>query len=145
MNPKDNENMKSPRNFIMLITVFIAASFFRVVLDNQKYINNVIAFINVISLLFVCYLILDLSLVRFNDLLNKSNNVFGEKVKKNKRNYFNKIYIAISIFLLVIGVFYFSIIANPIINDIISFVSLFLSIETEFIANKIGEFYFKKK
>lgn len=144
MNPKD-KTKESPRNFIMLSTAFIAASFFRVALDGQDYINNVIAFINVISLLFVCYLILDLSLVHFNDLLNESNDIFGEKIKKKKRKYFKKIYIVISVFLLIIGVFYFSVIADPIINDIISFVSLFLSIETECIANRIGEFYFKKK
>ena len=117
----------------------------RVVLNNQKYINNVIAFINIISLLFVCYIILDLSFNHFNDLLNAADDVFGEKIKKKKRKYFRKVYIVFSIFLLVIGVFYFSVIANPIINDIISFVSLFLSIETECIANTIGEFYFKKK
>lgn len=145
MNPKDDKSKSSQRNFIMLVTAFIAASFFRVVLNNQKYINNVIAFINIISLLFVCYIILDLSFNHFNDLLNAADDVFGEKIKKKKRKYFRKVYIVFSIFLLVIGVFYFSVIANPIINDIISFVSLFLSIETECIANTIGEFYFKKK
>ena len=92
MNPKD-KTKESPRNFIILSTAFIAASFFRVALDGQDYINNVIAFINVISLLFVCYLILDLSLVHFNDLLNESNDIFGEKIKKKKRKYFKKIYI----------------------------------------------------
>lgn len=82
MNPKDDKSKSSPRNFIMLVTAFIAASFFRVVLNNQKYINNVIAFINIISLLFVCYIILDLSFNHFNDLLNAADDVFGEKIKK---------------------------------------------------------------
>lgn len=86
MNPKDDKSKSSPRNFIMLVTAFIAASFFRVVLNNQKYINNVIAFINIISLLFVCYIILDLSFNHFNDLLNAADDVFGEKIKKKKEN-----------------------------------------------------------
>ena len=101
MNPKDDKSKSSPRNFIMLVTAFIAASFFRVVLNNQKYINNVIAFINIISLLFVCYIILDLSFNHFNDLLNAADDVFGEKIKKKKRKYFRKVYIVFSIFLLV--------------------------------------------
>ena len=97
MNPKDDKSKSSPRNFIMLVTAFIAASFFRVVLNNQKYINNVIAFINIISLLFVCYIILDLSFNHFNDLLNAADDVFGEKIKKKKRKYFRKVYIVFSI------------------------------------------------
>lgn len=129
----------------MLLTAFIAASFFRVVLNNQKYINNVVAFINVISLLFVCYLILDSALSYFNELLENCSNTFGEKIKKKKRKYFNKVYLGTAMFLSLAGIFYFSIVANPIINDIISFISLFLSLETEYFAKKIGELCFKKK
>lgn len=133
------------KNFVMLLIVFIAAIFFRVLLTNYIYINNIIGCINTISCIFVCCLIFETAEKRFTILLNNSSSILGNKIKRHKQNYFNKIYKLCIIILLVLSILYFIFWANSIINDIISFISLFLSIETDYIGVCIGEFIFKKK
>lgn len=130
------------KNFVMLLAVFAAAIFFRVLLTKYAYINNIIGCINTISCIFVCCLIFEVAEKRFTILLNNSSNILGNKIKKHKQKYFNKIYKQCIITLLILSILYFIFWANSIVNDIISFISLFLSIETDYIGICIGGVYF---
>lgn len=132
------------KNFLILTIVFIGVSAIRICLNENQYINNIVAFINIASLLFVCFLILDESEKHLRKQLGACE-YLGEKIKNKKKVFFKKCCNIICILLSILGVVYSLFIANSIINDIIGFLSLFLSIETEYIANCIGEIFFKIK
>ena len=55
---------KSP-NFLILLGILLLATFIRIVLRSNQYIDNIIAGINIISLWFVVYLILEKSKRKF--------------------------------------------------------------------------------
>lgn len=136
-------NKHSSNNFIIIFGVFISASLIRVVLNNHNYITKIIGSVNIIALWYVLYLILEYSEKKFLERIRNFDKV-GEKLKIRKKKHF-KIHLNIAkgiIFML--GLIYIFFLSNPIINDIISFGALFLSIETDYIYEFIQDFYFKK-
>lgn len=138
-------NKKAFKNFLILMIAFIAAIFFRVVLADNPYIDNVIGFINVISCLFVCCLIFEVAENMFLNRLDSSKTILGDKIRKHKKQFFDRFYIFSLLLLLILGIFYFVFMANSITNDAISFVALFLSIETDYIGVSIGNLLFNKR
>lgn len=77
------------KNFLILLSVFIGASALRIFLDNSEHINNIISFINIASLLYVFYLILENSGKKLLNLLNKDK-FLGEHIKGKKKLYYKK-------------------------------------------------------
>lgn len=132
------------KNFIILLGVFISASSLRVVLNNHVYITNVIASINVIAFWYVIYDILEKAQNKLMERISKNDKI-GEQVRKKKKKYFKsrtRIFIFISF---ILGVLYIVVLANPIINDIISLGALFLSIESDYIYNFVQNIFYKLK
>lgn len=131
------------KNFLILLGIFIGASALRVLLNNTPYIDIVIAFINITSLLYVFYLIVEDSLKCLNNLIEAHPNI-GYKIKEKKRNHFKKFNNLICVFVLVIGVLYSLLMANSVVNDIIGTITLFMSIQSTYISECIGILYNKK-
>ena len=132
------------KNFIILLGVFISASFLRVVLNNHVYITNVVASINVIAFWYVVYDILEKAQNKLMERISKDDKI-GELVRRKKKKYFKNrrmIFIFISF---ILGVLYIVVLANPIINDIISLGALFLSIESDYIYDFIQDIFYKLK
>jgi hypothetical protein len=138
--------MKTNNNghFILLLGVFIFAAFIRTILNSSKNIVSVIASINIVSLWFVIYLILENAQNKFYIRL-KNNTVLGRQTKIKKNNYFKKAIKWIEIVIFILGISYVIFFANSIINDIIGSFSLFLSIEEEYIYNLVQDIFYKKK
>lgn len=134
---------KSP-NFLILLGILLLATFIRIVLRSNQYIDNIIAGINIISLWFVVYLILEKSKRKFIKRL-KQNKIIGMQTKIKKRTHFNFVINIIKVIIFIMGLLYMFIFANTITNDIISFISLFLSIEEKSIYNFIQDIFYKKK
>lgn len=132
------------KNFLILMALFTFASFIRILLDNTPWLDNGIAFINIISLLYVIYLLFEDSGNHLNSLLI-DNQIIGEQIKQRKRKYFRKKVNAYSIFLLIIGIIYSFFLANSIANDIIAMIALFLSIQSNYIATSIANYLNRKK
>lgn len=133
------------KNFLILLVAFVGASAFRVFLNESEYLDKVVAFINIASILYVLYLILEQAGEYLSLLLDKNKTIFGEKVANKKKMYYKKKANFLNLIFLFIGILYPLFFANAIINDIIGFIALFLSIETEYIANGVGNMFYKKK
>lgn len=131
-------------NFIILLFVFIAASIFRCVFDQSEYINNIIALVNVVSLIYVRFLIIDITKKDFNSLLDDAD-YLGDKVKDNKRQHFRRRTNRFSIYIIILGLLYVFGLSNAIMNDIIGFAALFMSIQSDYIAELSSQRVFKKK
>lgn len=67
------------------------------------------------------------------------------QTKIKKRTHFNFVINIIKVIIFIMGLLYMFIFANTITNDIISFISLFLSIEEKSIYNFIQDIFYKKK
>lgn len=132
------------KNFLILFFVFLGASAFRIFLDSNSYIDNIVAFINVISAFYVLCLIIENSSEYLVKLLNDSN-FLGKDTQEQKKKHFKKYANIIRVSVLVFGSIYTFVFAKSFINDIIGFVALFLSIQTKYISESIGKLFFKKK
>lgn len=132
------------KNFLILLGVFIGASVLRISLDKSEYINNIISFINVASLLYVFYLILENSGKQLIHLLNQDN-ILGEHIKGKKKLYYKSTTNWICIISLIWGIVYSLFFSNCITNDIIGTIALFLSIQADYISISIGYFFYKKR
>ena len=123
---KTNNN----KSFLLLLGVLIFAAFIRITLNENIHIDNIIASINIISLWFVIYLILEDAENKFLNKLQENTKI-GEQIKRKKQKYFKTIMRWTKFIIFIFGILYMIIFANCIVNDIIGFVSLFLSIEEE--------------
>lgn len=135
---------KSNKSFIIFLGVFILASVVRFVFNSTTYILNIIAGINIIAFWYVCYLIIDSVKNTFYDKLSKIEHL-GESVQIKMKKYFTKHIRFCEIFILIIGLLYVILLANSIVNDIISLCALFLSIETHHVCTYILSYFLKKK
>lgn len=124
--------------------MFIVASGTRFILNTNHYITNIIAAINIISLWYVTYIVIDNIENIFKTKLDNIKFI-GNKVKKKKEKSFKYIFNAISVFLLIIGLVYIFVFANSIANDIIALWALFLSIETECICTFVSTIFINRK
>lgn len=136
--------MKNKNNFFIILGLFIVASIARIVFDSNQYVLHIIATINIISLWYVLYLIIEGSDNLFKSLL-KNNNVVGDNIKIKKRILFKRIVQYIRILILILGLIYIIFFANSIINDILGLFALFLSIETEHLCDFIANHFNNKK
>ncbi len=134
----------SSKNFILLFGVLIFVAFIRVILRTNNNIDNIIAGINIVSLWFVTYLILENAENKFFKRLQE-NTIIGEQTKLKKSIHFKLVMKHIKIIIFIFGVLYMIFFANCIVNDILGFISLFLSIEEEYIYNFIQDRFYKKK
>lgn len=134
----------SSKNFILLFGVLIFVAFIRVILRTNNNIDNIIAGINIVSLWFVTYLILENAENKFFKRLQE-NTIIGEQTKLKKSVHFKLVMKYIKIIIFIFGVLYMILFANCIANDILGFISLFLSIEEEYIYNFIQDCFYKKK
>lgn len=134
----------SSKNFILLFGVLIFVAFIRVILRTNNNIDNIIAGINIVSLWFVTYLILENAENKFFKRLQE-NTIIGEQTKFKKSVHFKLVMKYIKIIIFIFGVLYMILFANCIANDILGFISLFLSIEEEYIYNFIQDCFYKKK
>lgn len=134
----------SSKNFILLFGVLIFVAFIRVILRTNNNIDNIIAGINIVSLWFVTYLILENAENKFFKRLQE-NTIIGEQTKLKKSVHFKSVMKHIKIIIFIFGVLYMILFANGIVNDILGFISLFLSIEEEYIYNFIQDCFYKKK
>lgn len=134
----------SSKNFILLFGVLIFVAFIRVILRTNSNIDNIIAGINIVSLWFVTYLILENAENKFFKRLQE-NTIIGEQTKLKKSVHFKLVMKYIKIIIFIFGVLYMILFANCIANDILGFISLFLSIEEEYIYNFIQDCFYKKK
>ena len=134
----------SNKNFILLFGVLIFVAFIRVILRTNNNIDNIIAGINIVSLWFVTYLILENAENKFFKRLQE-NTIIGEQTKLKKSVHFKLVMKHIKIIIFIFGVLYMILFANCIANDILGFISLFLSIEQEYIYNFIQDCFYKKK
>lgn len=132
------------KNFVILLFVFISASIFRWVFDQSEYINNIIALVNVVSLIYVRFLIIDITKTDFSSLLDVAN-YLGDKIKEKKMQHFIRKTNRYSIYVIILGILYVFWLANAIINDIIGFAALFMSIQSDYIAELNSKMIFKKK
>lgn len=132
------------KNFLILLFVFISASIFRWIFDQNEYINNIIALVNVVSLIYVRFLIIDMTETHLDLLLDKVD-YLGDKVKEKKIKHFIRKNNRYSICIIILGILYVLWLANAIINDIIGFAALFMSIESDYIAELNSKKIFKKK
>lgn len=132
------------KNFLILLSIFVGASALRFFLDGNKYIDNIIAFINTASLLYVFYLSLDDAGSHLLKLLQE-NEILGEHIKDKKKSYFRKTNNIICIITLILSIVYSLIFSNSILNDIVGMIALFISIQSEYISTSIGEIIYKKK
>lgn len=132
------------KTFLILLGLFIGASATRIYLNNYAYINNIVAFINVASLLYVCYLIFEDAEKYFDE---KQNNItyLGDSIKNKKQDIFKTSSNVMSIILMIIGVFYSLFFADSIANDIIGFIALFLSIESGYLSMSLARCFLKIK
>lgn len=137
----NNTNSKS---FFIITGMFIAASGIRIILDGNKYILNIVATINIISLWYVFYLILDSSEKYFTKEIDNTK-IRGEKIKRKKKKAIKKFSNILSLLILGLGILYIFKLANPVINDIIGLCALFLSIETEYIYKYITNIFINAK
>lgn len=131
-------------NFLILLCLLIGASAIRFFFDQNTYIVNILSFINIVSLLYVFYLILEQSSKHFVFLVD-NNEQFGVHIKNKKKVSFKKRTNKMRLILLLIGILYSLKFANSIINDIIGMVALFLSIQSDYIAESIGVYFYKRK
>lgn len=134
----------SSKGCILLFGVLISVSTIRVVLQENPYIDNIVSVINIISLWFVTYIILEDAENNFLKRL-KDNKILGEHTKIKKKTYFKSILKWIKIIIFVLGLVYIFIFANSTVNDIIGLLSLFLSIETDYFSDYIQDMFYKKK
>ena len=134
----------SSKNFILLFGVLIFVAFIRVILRTNNNIDNIIAGINIVSLWFVTYLILENAENKFSKRLQE-NTIIGEQTKLKKSVHFKLVMKYTKIIIFIFGVLYMILFANCIANDILGFISLFLSIEEEYIYNFIQDCFYKKK
>ena len=134
----------SSKNFILLFGVLIFVAFIRVILRTNNNIVNIIASIFIVSLWFVTYLILENAENKFFKRLQE-NTIIGEQTKLKKSIHFKLVMKHIKIIIFIFGVLYMIFFANCIVNDILGFISLFLSIEEEYIYNFIQDRFYKKK
>lgn len=125
---------------LILLIVVIAASFVRVVFDDNVYINNIIATINVVSVLYVYYAITVLSEKQFK-LKVKETEFIGVMIQNKKIRLFNNFINIIWVVLILVGTLYIIFIADARINDIISLFALFLSIETNLLSDEISDYF----
>lgn len=132
------------KNFLMLFGLFSFAIFLRIVFDKNPYNRNILAAINILSLWYVIYCILDSANKEFSKLLKK-NKTIGEKIKIKKKKYFKKNKNLLSMIILVIGLLYMIFFANSITNDILGLIALFLSIESDCLDILIAEIFSKQK
>lgn len=134
----------SSKNFILLFGVLIFVAFIRVILRTNNNIDNIIAGINIVSLWFVTCLILENAENKFSKRLQE-NTIIGEQTKLKKSAHFKLVMKYTKIIIFIFGVLYMILFANCIVNDILGFISLFLSIEEEYIYNFIQDCFYKKK
>ena len=132
------------KNFVILFLVFLGISAFRLLLNDNPHIDKIVACINAVSFLYVFYLILDSAEEHLEKLI-KECNLLGDTTKKKKKRHFKKYSDCVCIILFIISVIYILFWSQPVINDIIGFFALFFSIETQYIASCIGEFFFKMR
>lgn len=132
------------KKFLILLVLFIGAAAIRVALDKNLYINNIVGFINIVSLLYVLFVILDYANECFLDMLNKIT-YLGENIKDKKRCNFKKKYKIVCGVSMIIGTVYGLIWANSIVNDIIGFIALFLSLEDDYISESIAKIFIRDK
>ena len=132
------------KNFLILFFVFLGASAFRIFLDSNNYIDNIVAFINVISAFYVICLIIEDASNYLIELLS-INKILGKETQEKKKKYFKKYANITRIFIVIFGFIYTFFFSKPFINDIIGFVALFLSIQTKYISESIGKMFYKKK
>lgn len=132
------------KNFIILLFVFAAASIFRWLFNQSEYINNIIALINIVSLIYVRFLIIDITKNDFSSLLDEAEHL-GDKIKEKKIQHFSRKTNRYSIYMIILGIFYVFWLANPITNDIFGFAALFMSLQSDYIAELNSKRIFKKK
>lgn len=137
---KKNES----KNFVILFGVFIVASAIRIVLNNNPYITNIIAAINIIAFWYVYYLILENAEDKFNERI-ANDKIIGEHTNMRKKKHFNLVLQISKWSIFLVGLIYIFIFAHAILNDIISLGALFLSIETDFAYNYVQDIFYKKK
>ncbi len=125
---------------LILFLVVIVASFVRVIFDANEYINNIIATINVVSILYVYYAIVDLAEEHFKLKIKKVEYI-GVVIQNKKIGLFKRCINIIWLVLIVVGALYIMFLANAIINDIISLFALFLSIETNLLSDEISDYF----
>ena len=77
------------KNFLILFGMFIVASGTRFILNTNHYITNIIAAINIISLWYVTYIVIDNIENIFKTKLDNIKFI-GNKVKKKKEKSFKK-------------------------------------------------------
>lgn len=136
--------INSSKSCILLFGVLILASGIRIVLNTNPYILNIVAGINIISLWFVIYIILDDAEDTFFKRL-KDNKIIGEQTKIKKKKHFKSILKWTRIIVFILGLIYIFIFADGIVNDILGLLSLFLSIETDYISDYIQDKFYKEK
>ena len=132
------------KNFVILLFVFVSASIFRWLFDKNEYINNIIAVVNVVSFIYVRFLIIDTTKIYFCSLLDNANHL-GDKVKEKKKQHFKVKTNRHSICVIIFGIIYVLLLANAITNDIIGFAALFMSLQSDYIAELTSKMIFKKK
>lgn len=124
----------------ILFLVVIVASVVRIVFDDNMYINNILAGINVVSILFVYHVIIDFAEEQFKVKLKKIEYI-GVGIQNKKIRMFKRRFNFLWVFFIVFGAVYIIFLADSKINDIISFLALYLSIETDLLSNHISEYF----
>lgn len=132
------------KTFLILFCIFFSACALRIGLDKFIFIDKIISVLNVASFLYVFYIIFDNSGHHLVSLLN-NNKAFGENIIENKKNYFKKFSNIVCVFVAIIGIVYSIFLANSIVNDIIGFTALFLSLQSDYISETLGKIFYKKK
>lgn len=132
------------KTFLILFCIFFIASALRIVFDKSIFIDNIISALNVASFLYVFYMIFDNSGDYLAGLLN-SNKLLGENTIEKRKNYFKKHSNRVCVFAAFTGIVYSIFLANSIVNDIIGFTALFLSLQSNYISEIVGKIFYKKK
>lgn len=131
---------KGDNSFFVILGLFIIASIARIAFDSNKYILHIIATINIVSLWYVLYLILEKSDILLKNHLN-NDVVISERIKVKKRTLFKNEVKILKILILILGVAYIVICSNGIVNDILGLLTLFFSIEEEVLCKLIAKYF----
>lgn len=134
----------SSKTFLILLVTFIGISAVRIIFSQNAKVDIIVAFINVVSFLYVFYLIIEEAEEELK-LLLKEITYLGERIKEKKQRILKKIGGVVCILLCIMGVVYALRFSTSTINDIVGFLALFCSIEAKCISKGISVFFVKMK
>lgn len=133
-----------PHDPSLILAVGIILSIIRVLLAKSEYLDYIVSAINLVAIAYVIWSILNNAKIQFTELT--TNSKLGNTITKKKKLYLKRICTIIEVFIFFIfSPIYLIYYSNGVCNDVISIITLCISIEDTSISNFIANYFYSAK